>query len=625
MNKLFKLIGGLFKFLFVIFAVLITVYLFRNPIISYFLEKELSIFHGSMVNIKGFDNHFFSLDIDIDSIAITNNKNLNENIVELNQISFKLDPKPLLNKKIIINEAKVDNLLINQKREKNGKLPKSWEKLKSFVPKEKEIINRVKADIKSEKNKIAILDFNKDNKNEWVEKILKELDIKSANSYNEVNKTIKDKEIYWKTHLEKNNYKDRAEKLSTDGKNITYDYKEIKKVDSLDKALIEAKKIDEERKKAKTLINDIDKLKTDLKTDYDKFRTDYKELKKLSDKSIAALKEDYKKIANIKEGKNSLINVSQLLFGDTIGNYLKSFIVKTDNITSSPVKSNKKVAKITGLPKFWLKSLKINAKYEDKNLIIDIKDICSHPDLINKPIMGTIEAQKIKTIKLDFVIDNRVDKMSKKFKISFYKHNLKGKYLGLDQINQFLIDGSLYLEMKKDHISVNLDSILYNIDFYKPLDFNNDELNKNFMDIINNPEGITLDINYIINDKLSNLTISSNIDDLFNKQLNNYIEKETKIIKDKIKNRSEEKINEINNRLNKEIENLNNKYGISINKDMLKTINSIEDLSKLEKEGKNIAEELIKKEKEKLKEKAKSKIDKKDVKKIEDKLKKIFK
>ncbi|MBS3741282.1 MAG: TIGR03545 family protein [Candidatus Cloacimonetes bacterium] len=406
----------------IIILLIFGIYLFRNQIITSVIEKNGTKLNRAKVDLTDFNNPIFTTRIEWENLEITNPERTRRNIVETGPCKFELQFKPLLAGKFIIVTIELGHIKTNTKRETNGKI--------EFPPKEEKeksrLVKTLKNKLQEEKKNIPILNPKQLKTDINTDKILSELDFRTPQKADSIEKYVKDRAEFWQDRFDNNNYEERTNRIQTDIRKININQIEEKK----DNALELIKEIDNQlttlnkvKKNSREIYNQIENDKNSLQSDLKNFR-------KLKDEISESVKADYQNALDLAELPHTKIeNVARMLFGKNLTTILMQIVEKMEAAKQiEKIEPEPKKEKMSHLPKFWIKKIYIKGELPNKNIIEgNITHVSSDQDKTGMPISADIEAffSQNTTLDIEAILDFRNDKKFEKITINADKIYIK--------------------------------------------------------------------------------------------------------------------------------------------------------------------------------------------------------
>lgn len=388
-------------------VIILFIVFFFDPLARIGLEKSLSYTLQSEVNIDDFSSNLSDLEVKISGVEIADKDQLTHNIVQIGSIGFDLAFAALMEKKVMIEDLKVDALAFGVLRETPAE---PYCGIDEATQKEAERSSNGDTKTSSAATPFALPN---------VDDILAKESLKSIEKAQALRKDIQATQEKWE--------KVSAElKSSNDVDEIKADALALQKSlegGDIQKILSAKQDIDKIESKVK-------KLKTKYKNQQKEFNADKKSLNKrisnlknLPSQDVKRLTEKYSLSAS---GGANLIGT---LVNDEVGVYmnkalfyyemLKPYI--NDAGESKAVKELDpprgqgrwvKYANLSNIPEIVIKNADINVVFEDDLLDVNMKDFSSNQKLYKKPMMMKADAKgkAYKQIVANLIDDRREDK-----------------------------------------------------------------------------------------------------------------------------------------------------------------------------------------------------------------------
>lgn len=380
-----------------------------NSIISWGLEGALQGIIGAEVDIEKFRLNPANLTIKIGSIQITNPADTWKNIIDTQNISFKLASEPLFEGKTVIDEIIVEDLTFNNPRQTDGKLKKK------ALPGQ---LGKAQTKLHQSIAKMPVLNPETITKGLDTEKITASYQFKTDLSAAKIESELAVYQKKWDANL--NDLKNVKVELNSLDSKIT----QIKKLNSNN--LLELKKQLDLIKETQASAKDI---RTKVRTADNQFKTDNQGL----EEAIKGLKKeaeaDYQSLlAMAKIPDFGSINYAEALLGQTMLNASTTFLKLADDLQKSlPVKvENPPKEKHTRggqeitfpgrqtYPRFLIKKVAISGKGTPNSLMDGfyargtLTGITSEPPIYGLPITAAVlgTAPNQASLKLDGVINH---------------------------------------------------------------------------------------------------------------------------------------------------------------------------------------------------------------------------
>ncbi len=360
MGKLMKWGGSAFA----VFVVIVMIFWFFvvDMMVERAIEKNGTKAVGARVDLDKADLTLFPMGLSLKGLYVTNPDSPMENAVRISTIKMDLEPSPLFQKKIIINEMGVEGLAFNTKRKTSGAIQKPVEK---------------KQPPKTACSSMEMPSFKKPD----IRKILENEKLNTIIDSKALEQEVKNAQTQWKKELE--NLPD--EKKLNEYKAAIEDLK--KGSGSLGAMLGMATKVNALQQEINQDLSRIKKAQKDFNGQLRGFQAKAKALANAPIKDINRLA---KKYALSPEGA---ANMTRLLFGNSLcgavdkasGWYekIKPYIQKTQKAEKDKKAEPKKKGE---RPVFLIRTLKLNALVEAGNLTGKVENITPDQDIIGLPL-----------------------------------------------------------------------------------------------------------------------------------------------------------------------------------------------------------------------------------------------
>ncbi len=382
-----------------------------DPLAKIVLEKSLSYTLQSEVNIDDFSSSLDDLKVQVSGVQIADKDRLTHNLVQIGSVGFDLAFVALVEKKVMIEDLKVDALAFGVLRQTPAEPYRT-----AATVSENGTDSKVKTEAKagSVVTPFALPD---------VDDILAKESLKSIEEAQALRKDIKAAQEKWA--------KASAElKSSNDVDEIKADALALQKSlqgANIQKILSAKQDIDKLKAKVNKLKTKYTHLQKEFNADQKSFNKRISDLKNLPAQDIRRLKEKYSLSAS---GGANLVST---MLNDEVGGYmkkalyyyemLKPYLRDADSSEAKEVAPPRgqgrwiKYANLSHIPELVIKNADINVVFEDDLLKVNMKDFSSNQRLYTKPMVIKADAKgtAYKQIIVNLVDDRRDDKA----KISF--------------------------------------------------------------------------------------------------------------------------------------------------------------------------------------------------------------
>lgn len=426
------------------------------------LENMATVANGAKVEIDDLDLNLFKLSLTWQRLQITDKNKTMENLLETGRCVLNFEFLPLLSKKLIIEEVRVDSIRTGTARRSDGKIERKLAEARSATG---ETIARISERAQDESG----IDLDKFKSIGNVDSLVALLKLTSPARIDSARIAWENKFQYWDSTYQTYAGGQVIDDFSTTLKSI--DPKKISNLDDLQKNL---KKLEELKKQYNQLSDDLKNISNQAKTDFKngtEIKTDVQnwfnqDLKQL--KGLAKLPEfDTFSIGSILFGRQL---TGQVYSG--LGYVKKAKYFKEKYIRSEPEK--KKQPRFKGQdiyfytpharPDFWLKKLALSAETPGQlKLGGELTHLVSDQRQINQPTEFRLHSESRKDRVLDFsaLFDFRQETEHEDFKLLYSGFSLAGaKLTSSETYPQSIAKGTgqieSRLEIHGDELSGNL-------------------------------------------------------------------------------------------------------------------------------------------------------------------------
>jgi uncharacterized protein (TIGR03545 family) len=538
------LVKGIMILILLIVVVIIGLFLFRNQIATAIIEKSGAAIFGAKVEVDNVYLKPFELHISWDKFQVTDRKNTWQNLFETGKCEFFLTFKPLLDKKVIIENMELSHLQFNTKRKTDGKLPPKAKK----PPKEKEpskLMMLVKKNLEEEKSKIPIFNPKQLEKKINVDAILAELNFQTPAKADSVKKIAETRYAFWKDKIDDNNYEKEVRDIKTQVN--TLDIKAIDNIIELEKQLTTAQNV----------YNKSQKLWSDFNSDKKELEQDLNTLKHLKDDIPDWIKNDYQRALALAQLPDfSVENIALILFGDRVtGGLLQVMdaIERSRELAAQKEKPVKEVKpeKMPHLPSFWIKNIAVSlSTKDDLQLNGKVTNVSNNQKRTKKPMEFQLKGQKenLGNIILNAIFDYRTDASQEKFSLDVSQVPIRNlKLAKFELLPEKLTSGeaklSSSLNFTEQEITSSIQFAAEQIKFdYTSQPKMNPELTRIARSITEAIDKITFDVDMKQTDSRFHLKLNSNLDNLIAQQMKRIISEEIERAKLELRRKVEKEL-----------------------------------------------------------------------------------
>lgn len=523
--------------------------IFASPIAKNLIEKYASSAVGAKVEMKELKVDVFALSVVGNDLQVTNPENTMKNLFEVARFAFKIDLFAALEKKILIDEASIENVRVGTTRKYDGKIKIDPNKRKSSI--NNPILNFSDYKFDFENGNIFNTDINEMIKSLDVEKYIKG-DLKTISEINKLKTQGTELSQKWYKTITETRYDKDAIQFVEEIKKINFNY--TPDVSSIAKIQSDIQTILKVKGKTEAIIKDIDSKKNEFIADYKTMETSVRELEKVTREEL----NDILGKMNLKE--ISFDDVGSLIFADGVMKNIdeitslfykiRSFIpnnkgeVKKYNTDEKKV-DNKRVfgqrgydvffPDYTTYPDYHIKKISVSASGEGSDIKNfptvsgSIYDVVSNQDLIRKPLR--IEANVILPVleNLNLSLNASFDRRDGKF-LDFYNvaadnipiRNLDfGGLYGapkklLDSVGK--VEGTV--EVGNDIFRTRFDLNLKDIDFEFDETQSLNEFSQILKEVFQSIKNLDMGVDFSVLNGEPSLQVASNLDKILYENIN---------------------------------------------------------------------------------------------------------
>jgi len=579
------------------------------------LETAGSSIVGARVEFEGVDFSLFKMHIKWRRLQVTDPKNTWRNLFETGKAEFDLALEPLLTKKILIENFRLEDLRFNTPRETDGKLEKKPEK----PSKGSKIFQTIEAHLKQETARMPVFNPGKYTRKINVDSLWKLVDLKSPAKIDSLKKVYQQKYREWDQRVKNLPTEKDFNRLQKKVLSIQVD--KIKTLKELQEALRTANELYQE---TDSLTRIIKSLKTD-------FQKDFRESKAYQMIITDWINQDYQRALQLAQLPDiSVKNVAKVLFGKQIINtiekaagYIGTVRYYAGKLKSSQPNEEKpprfkgqdiRFASRQNWPNFWIQTISLSGEVpKDFSASGRIMNVASDQTLIGKPT--TIELSGTRkdgaTLQATGKLDYREEKPAEEFQLQMNQIPLSNV-----KLTQFAL-----LPYKIQRGRGNLAALLHfeGNQFLADIKFTGSQIKFDYSETPNNLNPRLLSISRQLADAIKTIefqakvkqeegkfgfTIRSNLDRLVSDQMKKILTGEVA----KARKEIEKRVRQQAEKYRKELEKLIAKKETEIHKQINNAEKELQkQRNKIDKKRKEI-EKRINQEKKKLEEKAKGKI-----------------
>jgi uncharacterized protein (TIGR03545 family) len=500
------------------------------------LEKGGEILVGAKVDIENLDFRLTDLSIEWDRLQVTNPKKTNQNLFETGSVSFNMNVQAMLRKRTIIDEFTVMQFRTGTPRVKDGSIPRKttsgskketpilFQKAKEKLVDEIESLPIMRLDPKVLKRKVN------------VDSLMTLLDLEAPARLDSAQKDILRTAEKWDAFYE-------DFKPDTDLRRIQQTFESIdpKAVKTLPDLIFALEKV-------KSAYDDLQIISTKISKSFQDIHVDADRLQSYVTQSKNWFDSDYQRLMQkAKLPDLSAKNIAKMVFGPILVRQLERYLYYLD-ILRDIIPENKETIKKSkskqqkgqkiyftdrhGWPSFLIQEIVFSGKIEQMNdtqgfeLQGNATGITSQPWIYGKPTVFDIQGKKEnQTLSFHGILDHVKETTRDEFRISFTNLSLSNLTLGgspyfperIDQGKLNLAgDARFERENLEIHFHITAQDIQYH--FENPP---NDLFTRTIQSVIRDLPSLTLETVVEVHSDLFDFKVSSNLDDLVSKSLQN--------------------------------------------------------------------------------------------------------
>ncbi|GAB1401466.1 hypothetical protein MASR1M68_03770 [Elusimicrobiota bacterium] len=418
----------------VIIIALITAFniLFFDVILKKAFISTGEMIFGAKVEIDSLKTSFTNLSLNLNGLKCADRNDYFKNLIDIDRIKFQVQFSPLLRKKIIIDEMSVTGLKWGTDRKTSGKLPPKKEK--KFDKKRKKdgiftkLFDSAKNKAVSEFNNLPALDaFEKieaQTKNFDVNSLMSGLDLQSVNEINRLSAETEAKYNGYKTKISGYKIEDKIEET----KKLIDELSKTKSfgLSDISDSAKKIEKLKNNKQELENIIKELNNAKKDI-TDTVNFakqvqNTVNKDIDNISSK-VALPGLDTRNISRILFGQQWINRTDKIIYYlSVIKKYMPEKKAKEE--VKERIKGRDIIFKQKNYPDLLISKISItgttakNAKTAGIDFSGFIKNVCSSPDMIGKPIELEIKGKNDKqSLLVEGIFDYRGDSSDNTLKI----------------------------------------------------------------------------------------------------------------------------------------------------------------------------------------------------------------
>ena len=310
-----------FKFaipILILISVTVLGFVFMGSIIERVIEKQLSETYGAQIDVNDVNVSYFPFKLSISSLDVTDKNNPMSNIVSVGNVTASLSFLPLLEKKVLIPDIQVQDVMLHTPRRKSGRIEKTTKVVpkvdnasKSVVSKVKNKVSQSKA-VQSVKQKSSekFSSLKKDAFSFQTPDMGQAIELKSQKEAELIRDDISKTNDKWSKRLKESPVKASSVNLQKEWR----DYKAAipKKLDSLDKINAQIQGLSKLKSKSDLVVKEINKEKAAFNSDFKQLQSKVTSLSKLAE-------QDYKNASQtLRSDEYSFNNITELYLSEIV-------------------------------------------------------------------------------------------------------------------------------------------------------------------------------------------------------------------------------------------------------------------------------------------------------------------
>ncbi len=386
---------------------------FMGSILEMVIEKQLSETYGAQIDVNNVDVSYLPFKLSISSLDITDKSNSMSNIVSVGQVTASLSFLPLLEKKILIPEIQVQDVMLHTPRQTSGRIEKTAKVVAKVDNDSKSVVSKVTNKVSQSKAVKAV----KKKSSEKLSNLKKNafsfqspdmgqaIELKSQKQAELIRDDISKTNDKWSKRLKESPVKQSSQNLQKEW--LNYKSSIPKKLDSLDKINAQIQGLSKLKSKSERLVKEINKEKTEFNSDFKQLQSKVSSLTQLAE-------QDYKNASKtIKLDEYSFNNITELYLSEIIRQKVDPITTRFNEAYSlfrkfkgAGAPKPKKSLRHPGLmidfpndkmlPRVWVQQILVSASSHSEKLIKgSIQNITSHQSVVGEPTVGTFEFKNI--------------------------------------------------------------------------------------------------------------------------------------------------------------------------------------------------------------------------------------
>jgi uncharacterized protein (TIGR03545 family) len=511
-----------------ILFVLILAYFFSDDWLEGQIETYASDIVGAKVEIDNFDLNLAELNAGWSRLQVTDPNDTWRNIIETGNAKFNIAAEPLLYKRWIVEELRLEDFRSGSKRETDGKLPEG--RLNSDEP---TVLDKTIESLKNNLSQTVGFDITKIDQQVNVDSVIKILELQTPAKVETFQKEIQITISLWQTETNSlSNLDNHAKDMIADLQTIKVD--QLKNLDEITSAVA----------KVTTFRDQIDSLHKSIIAKRSAFKNDWSNLSSQVRLVDDWIKEDIQRAVNkAKLPDFSVENIAKMLFGESLIPKLETGL-KYFNLAQKYGKKLAPTGKVESpprfkgqdilfpdkrkMPKFWLKEMVVSGEtgssLEDRGLMLagSILNLTTNPKTVGKPTEINLSSKKENKISYDFsgILDRVQEAAKDKFSVAVSNVSLNNAELGgsgflPNKISKGNMNVKFDLNLLQGALEGKLDIKTQQVSFLFSENSKNDQFTKIVQDVLSSIDKINVNLDFSGKPDQLKVNLKSNLDNVF--------------------------------------------------------------------------------------------------------------
>jgi len=512
---------GLVIFVVLAVAVLLIGSIFTDQWLEHRIEKTASRLNGARVEIDRLDFTLFRLDVRWDRLQVTDSDHTMQNLLETGESRFHLRFRPLLGRRVQIEELQIEGLRSGTPRDTDGKLPARKE-----VEREPGFLAQTIRGFRDNVQQKAELRLDSDKGKLNADSLLRMLEIQSVDKIDSLRQQYTRRYDDWQARLTAFNPEKDLGELKNRVESIQP--REIKDLQKLQETLTTAQQIR----------SDVGRLQTEVTTLSEKLRKDLRDTQAGLEMVDDWIQADYRRaVAKAQIPEISAQNIGKILFGPKVMEKLNRILGTIEKVRyySAKLQSQKppkeKPERLRGQdihfagaqaqPKFWIRRLRLAGETADRlEYGGTITDLSSQPRLIGHPIAIDIAGSGPNAAalqlrgKLDYTAENPRENLELSYSgFSLEDVQLSESKLLPNRLSKGVGELQSTLALTRNTLEADIRFEGRSLAFAMPQsESDSDEIQKIIQRMLKRTDAVDMDVNLHVTDDRSSLRFQSSLD-----------------------------------------------------------------------------------------------------------------